>query len=72
MSKIKKLQDAKEEQYPRLITHYQELDQLLGGGVVPGSLILIDGGPRIGKSTLMLKIALMLEDNLELLNCKTK
>jgi DNA repair protein RadA/Sms len=37
-----------------------ELDRVLGGGIVPGSLVLIGGEPGIGKSTLMLQIALML------------
>jgi DNA repair protein RadA/Sms len=58
----RKLQDISEERYPRLITHDQELDRVLGGGIVPGSLILIGGEPGIGKSTLMLQIALMLKD----------
>src|SRR5680860_485037 len=37
----RKLQDISEEKFPRLITHDQELDRVLGGGIVPGSLILI-------------------------------
>lgn len=57
----RKLQDISEEKYPRLITHDQELDRVLGGGIVPGSLTLIGGEPGIGKSTLMLQIALMLK-----------
>ena len=60
--KPRKLQDISEEKFPRLITHDQELDRVLGGGIVPGSLILIGGEPGIGKSTLMLQIALMLQD----------
>ena len=39
----------------------KELDRVLGGGIVPGSLVLIGGEPGIGKSTLMLQIALLLE-----------
>jgi DNA repair protein RadA/Sms len=45
-----------------MVTHDQELDRVLGGGIVPGSLILIGGEPGIGKSTLMLQIALMLKN----------
>ena len=60
--KPRKLQDISEEKFPRLITHDQELDRVLGGGIVPGSLILIGGEPGIGKSTLMLQIALMLKE----------
>ncbi|MGM0472315.1 MAG: DNA repair protein RadA [Bacillota bacterium] len=41
----------------RLDTGIQELNRVLGGGVVPGSLILIGGAPGIGKSTLLLQLA---------------
>ncbi len=44
----------------RLITPDQELNRVLGGGIVAGSLILIGGEPGIGKSTLLLQIALQL------------
>ena len=44
----------------RFQTHDNELNRVLGGGLVPGSLILIGGEPGIGKSTLMLQIGLML------------
>lgn len=37
-------------------TQYEELDRVLGGGIVPGSLVLIGGEPGIGKSTLLLQI----------------
>ncbi len=43
---------------PRISLGDRELDRVLGGGVVPGSLILIGGDPGIGKSTLMLQTAL--------------
>lgn len=45
----------------RLQTPDQELNRVLGGGIVPGSLILIGGEPGIGKSTLMLQIGLALQ-----------
>ncbi|MEO1652242.1 MAG: DNA repair protein RadA, partial [Bacteroidota bacterium] len=44
----------------RILTPDQELNRVLGGGIVPGSLVLIGGEPGIGKSTLMLQIALQL------------
>lgn len=44
----------------RLNTRNQELNRVLGGGLVPGSLTLLGGEPGIGKSTLMLQIALQL------------
>jgi DNA repair protein RadA/Sms len=44
-------------QVRRLSTGIQEFDRVLGGGLVPGSLILIGGDPGIGKSTLMLQVS---------------
>ena len=43
------------EKENRLLTQIQELDRALGGGLVPGTLILVGGDPGIGKSTLMLQ-----------------
>ena len=42
---------------PRLATGIEEFDRVLGGGVVPGSLVLLGGEPGIGKSTLLLQVA---------------
>ena len=41
---------------------YEELNRVLGGGLVPGSLILLGGEPGIGKSTLLLQVALNIQD----------
>lgn len=41
---------------PRKITHIREFDRVCGGGVVPGSVILVGGDPGIGKSTLLLQV----------------
>ena len=41
----------------RISTHLGELDRVLGGGIVPGSLVLVGGDPGIGKSTLIEAIA---------------
>ncbi|REG87037.1 DNA repair protein RadA [Algoriphagus antarcticus] len=57
----KKIQEVNYEESPRYVTGDDELDRVLGGGIVPGSLVLIGGEPGIGKSTLMLQIALILE-----------
>ncbi len=46
---------------PRVRTNIGEFDRVLGGGLVPGSLILLGGDPGIGKSTLMMQMALKLE-----------
>ena len=43
------------EESRRLLSNIQELDRVLGGGVVPGSVVLISGDPGIGKSTLLLQ-----------------
>ena len=40
----------------RISTHMSELDRVLGGGIVQGSLVLIGGDPGIGKSTLLLQV----------------
>ncbi|MCH5256380.1 MAG: DNA repair protein RadA [Lachnospiraceae bacterium] len=40
----------------RMSTHMDELNRVLGGGIVPGSLILVGGDPGIGKSTLLLQV----------------
>lgn len=45
----------KEEQ--RITTNIKELDRVLGGGIVPGSLVLVGGDPGIGKSTLLLQVS---------------
>lgn len=47
--------DIKSEQEPRINTHTVELNRVLGGGIVPGSLVLVGGDPGIGKSTLLLQ-----------------
>ncbi len=47
----------------RIITNDQELNRVLGGGIVPGSLVLLGGEPGIGKSTLLLQFALSSKKN---------
>lgn len=52
----------------RMSTHMKELDRVLGGGIVPGSLILVGGDPGIGKSTLLLQVCRhMAADNRKIL-----
>ena len=55
------LSDISSIKVPRIKTKIDEFDQILGGGIVSGQVILISGNPGIGKSTLLLQIA----DNLE-------
>jgi len=49
--------DIELEQHARLTTGIDEFDRVLGGGIVPGSLVLLGGEPGIGKSTLLLQAA---------------
>ncbi|MDN3450954.1 DNA repair protein RadA [Planococcus sp. APC 3906] len=48
---------------PRVDTKMGEMNRVLGGGIVPGSLVLIGGDPGIGKSTLLLQVSAMLANN---------
>lgn len=51
-----KLKDVDLEKTPRIVTGIGELDRVLGGGIVQGSVILIHGDPGAGKSTLLLQV----------------
>ena len=53
---ILSLNDVETENEERIYTKIGELDRVLGGGIVPGSLILVGGDPGIGKSTLLLQV----------------
>lgn len=52
-----RIKDVNASEFKRIATNMGELDRLLGGGLVEGSLLLIGGEPGVGKSTLMLQIA---------------
>src|SRR3990167_3249820 len=54
------LESIAAEKLERLATGISEFDRVLGGGIVPGSLVLVGGEPGIGKSTLMLQVAHLL------------
>ena len=60
VSKPLKINEIETSQETRLNTFDEEFNRVLGGGIVPGSLILLGGEPGIGKSTLLLQIALKL------------
>jgi DNA repair protein RadA/Sms len=60
LNKPKAITEITYSEQPRTITKDKELNRVLGGGIVPGSMVLIGGEPGIGKSTLMLQIALSL------------
>ena len=60
--KIIALQEISTKDSPRIETSDNELNRVLGGGIVPGSLILVAGEPGIGKSTLFLQMGLQLKN----------
>lgn len=51
------------EERQRFATGFSEFDEVVGGGIVPGSLILLGGDPGIGKSTLALQLSMRIPDN---------
>lgn len=55
ISRVQKLSEISLEALPRFSAGFKEFDRVLGGGVVPGSAILIGGNPGAGKSTLLLQ-----------------
>src|SRR3989344_423833 len=59
-SKIYKLSEIKVDENERIKTGERELDSVLGGGLVPGMVVLVAGEPGIGKSTLLTQVALKL------------
>jgi DNA repair protein RadA/Sms len=61
VAKPVRLEDVSTEAVPRINTMNPEFDRVLGGGIVPGSLVLLGGEPGAGKSTLLLQIARNLE-----------
>ena len=61
------IQAVGERPLQRLASGYDELDRVLGGGLVPGSLVLLGGDPGIGKSTLLLQSARAMAERLSVL-----
>jgi DNA repair protein RadA/Sms len=55
-AQIRKLSEVEAEEAARIATGFAELDRVLGGGLVPGSVVLIGGEPGAGKSTLLLQV----------------
>ena len=67
VSKVQKLSEISLEELPRFTTGFKEFDRVLGGGVVPGSAILIGGNPGAGKSTLLLQTMCLLSREMKTL-----
>lgn len=61
-AKVVTLASVETDQDERVLTGIGELDRVLGGGIVPGSLVLVGGDPGIGKSTLLLQVCQRLAD----------
>ena len=61
-AKVLRLKDISSHDDPRIDMHDAELNRVLGGGLVPGSIVLLGGEPGIGKSTLSLQTMLQLTD----------
>lgn len=61
ISKPLRISEIDYSEEARMRTGNNELDRVLGGGIVPGSLILLGGEPGIGKSTLLLQVSLFLK-----------
>ena len=59
-SNVQKLSEIDLESLPRFSSCIGELDRVLGGGLVPGSVVLIGGNPGAGKSTLLLQVMCLL------------
>ena len=62
-NKVLRLKDISAHDDPRIDMHDAELNRVLGGGLVPGSIVLLGGEPGIGKSTLSLQTALQLTEH---------
>ncbi|MDA1074615.1 MAG: DNA repair protein RadA, partial [Proteobacteria bacterium] len=54
---VQKLKDVQPDESPRIASGFAELDRVLGGGLVPGSVVLMGGDPGAGKSTLLLQMS---------------
>ena len=63
-AKIQTLSEISLQKTPRFTSGFKELDRVLGGGIVPGSAILIGGHPGAGKSTLLLQVMCGLAKNM--------
>ncbi len=66
-SKVQTLSEVSLAELPRISSGYKELDRVLGGGIVPGSAMLIGGHPGAGKSTLLLQTMCSLAERMPVL-----
>ena len=66
-AEVKHLAEVEADEADRLATGFGELDRVLGGGLVPGSVVLIGGDPGAGKSTLLLQVSADLAERVPVL-----
>lgn len=64
-AEVVNLKDVEKAKYQRIKSGIGELDRVLGGGIVAGSVVLVSGDPGIGKSTLLTQLALNISENSE-------
>ena len=63
LTNLSKVADINITEDKRIVSTIEELDRVLGGGVVPGSVVLVGGDPGIGKSTLMMQLSDKIKNN---------
>ena len=63
VTNLSKVADIDITEDKRIVSDIQELDRVLGGGIVPGSVVLVGGDPGIGKSTLMMQLSDKIKKN---------
>ena len=63
INQVKKIDQVSLEEVPRISSSLGELDRVLGGGIVPGSVVLIGGDPGVGKSSLLLQVSCLLSQS---------
>ena len=63
LNRPQQLSQIEKGDFPRYHLGFAEVNRVLGGGLVPGSLVLVGGEPGIGKSTLLLQISAMMTEN---------
>jgi len=60
---VKSISDVNLSEVPRITSTMSELDRVLGGGIVPGSVVLIGGDPGVGKSSILLQVMCLLSQS---------
>ena len=66
-SKVQSIKDVDLSEVPRIDSTISELNRVLGGGIVPGSVVLIGGDPGVGKSSILLQVLCALSEKMKTL-----